>query len=299
MIKVTNIERFATHDGPGIRTAVFLKGCPLYCPWCANPETQTLHPELLYTKRKCTGCHMCENNCPSKAIHFDQQGVFHYDRTLCTNCRECERNCLYDAIEFQGNDMELAAIMKEVLKDKDYYDNSGGGITISGGEPFVQLDGLISILEASKEKGLDTAVETTGNYSLESLKRAEPYIDHYLYDFKHLDDQVLKEFTGGNGPLIKANLNYLLEHNAQKVFVRMPIIPGFNYEEELIKNTLDYLKQLGAERVNLLPYHTLGKEKYERMGKTYELSGTMLREEDLEEFHQYALGLGLESKIGG
>ena len=300
MIRVTNIERFATHDGPGIRTTVFLKGCPMYCPWCANPETQTSYPELLYNESKCIGCRSCEKGCSAKAITFDNNGNFNYNRNLCTDCRACEKNCMQDAIEFYGKDMELDFIMEEVMKDKDYYDNSnGGGITISGGEPFVQLEGLIAILKASKEKGLNTAVETTGNYPLKTLQAAEAYIDHFLYDFKHLDDEVLKKVTGGNGKQIKENLIYLLEMCPDKLTVRMPIIPGFNFDSALIKKTLQYLQQLGVKNVNLLPYHTLGKAKYEKLGRVYRMSEKMLHEEDLEEYHQYALKIGLESRIGG
>lgn len=299
MINVTNIERFATHDGPGIRTTVFLKGCPMHCPWCANPETQSTYPELFYNKAKCVKCRSCEINCPGHAITFDSEGVFHYDRKKCRFCFLCESNCLKDAIEFAGKDMELDDIMEEVLKDRDYYENSnGGGITLSGGEPFVQLEGLMAILKKSKEYGLDTAVETTGNYSLSLLKKAEPYIDHFLYDFKHLDDKILKEVTGGNGILIKENLKYLISRDASKINVRMPIIPGFNFDEDLIRKTLLYLKDLGVKKVNLLPYHTLGKMKYEKMGMTYSLPGNMMSEEKLEEFHNFALKLGMESKIG-
>ncbi|MBE7722454.1 MAG: glycyl-radical enzyme activating protein [Lacrimispora celerecrescens] len=300
MIRVTNIERFATHDGPGIRTTVFLKGCPLYCPWCANPETQTSYPELLYNESKCIGCRSCEKGCGTKAITFDDNGAFHYNRNLCTDCLACEKNCMQDAIEFYGKDMELDFIMGEVMKDKDYYDNSdGGGITVSGGEPFVQLEGLIAILKASKERGLNTAVETTGNYSLKTLQAAEPYIDHFLYDFKHLDDEVLKRVTGGNGRQIKENLIYLVKMCPDKLTVRMPIIPGFNFDSALIKETLLYLRQLGVKNINLLPYHTLGKAKYEKLGRVYQMTGKMLHEEDLEEYHQYALKIGLESRIGG
>lgn len=299
MIKVTNIERFATHDGPGIRTVIFLKGCPLYCPWCANPETQSSRLELFYTRSKCVRCRACEQSCKQQAIHFDEQGIFHYDHKKCIYCMECEKACLYDALEFHGKPMTLDSIMEEVLKDKDYYDNSeGGGVTVSGGEPFVQLDGLIAILKASKSYGLNTAVETTGNYSLETLQSAEPYIDHFLYDFKHFDNKILKEVTGGNGKQIKSNLKYLLQKDAAKVNVRMPIIPGFNYEYDLIIQTLDYLNDIGVKKVNLLPYHTLGKPKYEKMGISYTLPSKMLKEQNLEEYHQYALNLGMESKIG-
>ena len=195
--------------------------------------------------------------------------------------------------------MDVEEIMEEVMKDKDYYDNSrGGGITVSGGEAFIQIDGMVELLKAAKERGLNTAVETTGSYSLQTLQKAEPFIDHFLYDFKHLDDNILKKVTGGNGQLVKSNLKYLLDKDAERVNVRIPIIPGFNYETELIQKTLGYLKELGTKKVNLLPYHTLGKVKYEKIGKKYGLSNRMLHEEDLGEFHQYALELGLESRIG-
>ncbi|WP_367566264.1 glycyl-radical enzyme activating protein [Lacrimispora sp.] len=300
MIRVTNIERFVTHDGPGIRTTVFLKGCPMYCPWCANPETQTSYPELSYNEFKCIGCRSCEKGCRAKAITFDDSGKFNYNRTLCTDCLVCVKNCMQDALEFHGKDMELDFIMEEVMKDKDYYDNSnGGGITISGGEPFVQLEGLIAILKASRERGLNTAVETTGNYSLKTLQAAEPYIDHFLYDFKHLDDEVLKKVTGGNGRQIKENLIYLAEMCPNKLIVRMPIIPGFNFDSALIKKTLRYLQQVGVKNVSLLPYHILGKAKYEKLGRVYQMTEKMLNEEDLEEYHQYALKIGMKSKIGG
>ncbi len=297
MIKVTNIERFATHDGPGIRTTVFLKGCPLHCPWCANPETQNLHPDLLYTKSKCTGCRTCENLCPSRAIAINQTGTFQYNKNLCTFCNTCTENCLSEALEFQGRDMSLEDIMEEVIKDRHYYEASGGGITISGGEPFVQTDGLIQILKELKAQGLNTAVETTGSYPLKRLQKAEPYIDHFLYDFKHLDDTILKAVTGGSGSQIKQNLQYLLAREPEKVNIRIPIIPGFNYDPELIKKTLKYLKSLGVKKIELLPYHTLGKAKYEKMGKTYLSGNEMLSETDLKEFHQYALQLGLNSHL--
>lgn len=299
MINITNIERFSTHDGPGIRTTVFLKGCPLHCPWCANPETQSLIPELLYTESRCSHCRTCAKECPSGAITFNEDGQFCYRQELCRFCQICVAGCLCDALEFQGKAMEVDEIMAEVMKDKDYYDNSrGGGITVSGGEPFVQVEGLVAILRASRAWGLNTAVETTGSYPLVTLQKAESYIDHFLYDFKHLDDERLRTVTGGNGAYVKSNLKYLLNQDADKVNVRMPIIPGFNFEPELIKSTLRYLKDLGTRKVNLLPYHILGRAKYEKMGKKYQLDAGMLYEEDLEEFHQYALSLGLESRIG-
>lgn len=298
MINVTNIEKFATHDGPGIRSVIFLKGCPLYCPWCANPETQTMKPTLMHDVRKCTSCQMCASVCPAKAISF-VDNKFTYDETKCIHCFTCEKTCLNDVITFYGKGMTLDEIFVEVLKDKEYYDNSNGGITVSGGEPFVQFNNLLSILKRAKEEGLHTAVETTGNYSLDKLKEALPYIDLFLYDFKHIDDQILKDVTGGNGLLIKENLMYLLKHFSEKVIVRMPMIPTFNFDEESVYKAIDYVKQLGALEVNLLPYHSLGKVKYEKMGLTYELPVKMMDKKELEVYHNYALSLGLKSKIGG
>lgn len=298
MINVTNIERFATHDGPGIRTVVFLKGCPLFCPWCANPETQSIKPVLMHDTRKCGLCHMCEKVCPSKAISF-KNGTFTFNESKCIRCFKCEKECLNDAIEFHGKAMELNEIMEVVMKDKAYYDNSNGGITISGGEPFVQFNGLMQILKEAKFKGLHTAIETTGNYALEKLKESLPYIDLFLYDFKHLNDETLNEVAGGNGSIIKANLEYLLKHAPEKVIVRMPMIPSFNFEYNNIIQSLDYLKSLGALEVNLLPYHSLGKVKYEKMGRTYELPVKMMENKELDEYQNYALSIGLKSKIGG
>lgn len=298
MINVTNIERFATHDGPGIRTTVFLKGCPLHCPWCANPETQSVKSTMFHHKAKCVGCQACAQACAKQAITF-VDGSFRYDEHRCVRCFACEQACLNDAIEFQGKGMELEDIMAEIRKDKDYYENSHGGVTFSGGEAFVQSDALWELLKACKQEGYATAVETTGNYSKERLIRMLPLIDLFLYDFKHLDDAELFRVTGGNGALIKENLQYLLKVDPQKVIVRMPIIPGFNYEETLIRDTLAYLKSIGVWQVNLLPYHTLGKVKYEKMGQTYTMDAKMLQKEDLEPFLAYAKELGLHANIGG
>ena len=298
MINVPNIERFATHDGPGIRTTVFLKGCPLYCPWCANPETQKAESTMFHYKERCVSCRQCEQVCPMQAITFEQ-GRFTYHEERCQGCRQCERTCLQDAIQFQGTDMSLDTIMEEIRKDKDYYDNSGGGVTFSGGEPFVQHTALWELLQACKKEGYHTAVETTGNYARDLLVSMMPLIDLFLFDFKHLDDAVLHTVTGGNGALIKGNLQYLLKVDPKKVIVRIPVIPGFNYERCLLENMLTYLKSIGVWQVNLLPYHTLGKTKYEHMGKPYTLSKTMLQKEDLAYYQGFANKLGLQANIGG
>lgn len=297
MIDVTNIQRFATHDGPGIRTTIFLKGCPLHCPWCANPETQSQHQELFYDQRRCTHCLTCVSNCPTQALTFRGDHL-DYNWQRCQHCLKCVDNCLNDAISFQSHMMDVDSIMEPVLSDVEYYKESNGGMTISGGEPFVQFEGVLELLKSAKTKKIDTAVETTGNYAQDLLKQAYPYVDHYLYDFKHLDDAVLKEITGGDGTLIKENLKYLLSRDPDKVNVRIPIIPGFNYDHELLIKTIDYLDSIGVRKINLLPYHTLGKVKYEKLGWDYKAPAKMLDKKGLEEYHRYILDSGMESKIG-
>lgn len=243
MINITNIEKFATHDGPGIRTTVFLKGCPMHCPWCANPETQSIHSVFMYTASKCVACKACINHCHSKALSF-VNGHMHYEQTKCILCRTCENVCMQDAISFNGENWKEEDVLEEILKDKDYYDASGGGVTFSGGEPFVQFSSLLHLLKMCKQKNISTAVETTGDVPFERIREAEPYLDLFLYDFKHLDNIRLKKVTAGNGKRIKANLTWLLKTCPDKVIVRIPIIPGFNFEEALLKKTFHYLQDL-------------------------------------------------------
>lgn len=298
MINITNIEKFATHDGPGIRTTVFLKGCPMHCPWCANPETQSIHSVFMYTAFKCAACKACINHCPSKALSF-VNGHMHYEQKKCILCRTCENVCMQDAISFSGENWKEEDVLEEILKDKDYYDASGGGVTFSGGEPFVQFSSLLHLLKMCKQKNISTAVETTGDVPFERIREAEPYLDLFLYDFKHLDNIRLKKVTAGNGKRIKANLTWLLKTCPDKVIVRMPIIPGFNFEEVLLKKTFHYLQDLGVKKLHLLPYHTLGKPKYEKMGKLYTMETSMMKEEELSSYRSYAQDLGFDVEIGG
>ena len=298
MINITNIEKFATHDGPGIRTTVFLKGCPMHCPWCANPETQSIHSVFMYTASKCVACKACINHCPSKALSF-VNGHMHYEQKKCILCRTCENVCMQDAISFSGENWKEEDVLEEILKDKDYYDASGGGATFSGGEPFVQFSSLLHLLKMCKQKNISTAVETTGDVPFERIREAEPYLDLFLYDFKHLDNIRLKKVTAGNGKRIKANLTWLLKTCPDKVIVRLPIIPGFNFEEALLKKTFHYLQDLGVKKLHLLPYHTLGKPKYEKMGKLYTLETSMMKEEELSSYRLYAQDLGFDVEIGG
>ena len=296
MIDITNIERFATHDGPGIRTTIFFQGCPLRCPWCANPETQGRRPVLFYNKERCVNCQSCAAICPQKAITFEK-GEWHYEQEHCLSCGQCVQACLQAALSLQGKSMTITDIMAEVDKDAPYYAHSQGGVTISGGEPFVQAENLLALLQACKEKGYHTAIETTGNTSLTNIQTVLPYVDLFLYDFKHVEDDKLKQVTRGDGTLIKENLCYLLRQPDVTVQVRIPVIPGFN--EDALYDMLSWCHKQGVKQVALLPYHSLGKVKYERLGKVYSMPGEMMKEEALQPYQAYGQALGMKVQIGG
>ena len=294
MIRISNIEKFATHDGPGIRTTVFLKGCPLHCPWCANPETWSMEPVLMHDERKCIACKTCMHVCRQQAISFP----FQWDMTKCMYCKKCEEYCLQDAISFAGKDMEIEDVVYEVLKDKDYYEQSNGGVTISGGEPFMQFDAFLELIKQCKANGLHVAVETTGNYSLDALKEALPYVDLFLMDLKHLDAQKLKEVTGGNLDLILNNFTYLAKNCSEKVIVRMPVIPRFN--DDICEDVIKFCASLKLSEVNLLSFHTMGKNKWNQLNKEFVYDkDKMMERKILTPYIEMGKQLGVYVKIGG
>lgn len=294
MIRISNIEKFATHDGPGIRTTVFLKGCFLHCPWCANPETWKIEPVLMHDDRKCVECKTCMHVCAQQAISFP----FQWDMDACVYCKKCEEYCLQDAISFAGKDMEIEDVVYEVLKDKEYYEQSNGGVTISGGEPFLQFDVFLELIKQCKNKGLHVAVETTGNYSLDTLKKALPYVDLFLMDLKHLDAQKLKDITGGNLELILNNFKYLAQHCPNKVIVRMPVIPRFN--DDICGDVIRLCANLKLSEVNLLPFHTMGKSKWNQLNKEFVYDqDKMMNRNDLTPYIDIGKQLGVYVKIGG
>lgn len=299
MIKVTNIERFATHDGEGIRTVVFLSGCPLRCPWCANPETWTMSAKLFYNQKKCVHCQTCVHNCPTKAITMFE-GTLQYDADACIHCNACVDHCLQDALQFSGLDKTVEEIMAEVRKDRDYYQTSNGGLTLSGGEPFVQFDGFMELLKAAQKEGLSVYVETTGQYPQDQLRQALPYIDTFLFDIKHVNAAKLKEVTHADLNQILTNARYISENHPDKLIIRVPVIPGFNNDQETLNAIIQLADQLHAREIHLLPYHTLGKNKYEKMGMTYAMKDIpMMKKQDLEEYLKLQDTLHCKIKIGG
>lgn len=299
MARVMDIERFALHDGPGIRTVVFLQGCPLFCPWCANPESQIIKKQLMHMESKCTKCKACLSNCPKDAISFiDDRMVF--NRDSCGECEICAGVCPNNAIHFSGKVKSTDEIVDEVMKDKEYYEDSNGGMTISGGEPFVQYEDFLQLLKEGKKRELNIAVETTGNVDINKIIEAEPYIDLFLFDIKHVENEKLKEVTGGDLNKILKNLEYISSKNPNKIIIRVPVIPTFNYEDKIINEIIYLAYKYKVNEVHLLPFHTLGKNKYEQIGKKYEFPDVkMLKKEDLKKYIKMGLMKGVKVIIGG
>ena len=296
-LTVFEIERFAIHDGPGIRTVVFLKGCPLHCPWCSNPESQQRRRQLFYREDRCVRCGCCAAACPHGNIRLEK-GQLKIDRLACVSCGSCEEVCPNQAIWVVGQQMKAGQVISIIKRDRDYYESSGGGVTFSGGEAFAQFDGLMALLKLAKREKLHTAVETCGQVPLAHVREAFPLIDLFLFDLKHSDPEKLYRTTGADWSTVYGNLIEIANRAPEKVIIRVPVIPGFNDDAlaEIFRIALD----LGIRRVHLLPYHTLGKDKYKRLGLDFSYPcDTMLRKEDLFTDQEKGLKMGLEVTIGG
>ncbi|MBQ8720344.1 MAG: glycyl-radical enzyme activating protein [Clostridia bacterium] len=268
---VFNIQKFSVNDGPGIRTVVFLKGCMLDCVWCHNPESKSPKPQLLLYSNRCVGCGECLKACPRSLHSFGKSGEHIINRNECTSCGACADACV-GALQMCGKEMTVDEVMAEVMKDEVFYKNSGGGMTVSGGEPFMQHSFAHSLLRAAKERGLNTAIETSGYTSPEILKSFVPYVDLFLWDVKESDDERHKQFTGVSNKLILKNLELLNELGA-KVVLRCPLIEGYNLRPEHLAAIGALAERLECvDHVEIEPYHPLGKSKCEAMGTEYELA---------------------------
>ena len=278
MVKGTilNIQKFCIHDGPGIRTVVFLKGCPLACRWCANPASQNPAVEPGFFRNRCQACGQCAEVCPLKAIAFDGQAPW-IDRSICDGCGACAEVCPARAIEMLGKEMQAAEVVAEVQKDSVFYRNSDGGVTLSGGEPLMQPEFAIEVLRRCKKLGIHTAVETAGCLPWENIETVLPYADLFLYDLKNLDNTEHRGATGQGNTRILNNLNALCQTD-RHVILRMPIIPGFNDSADSIGQLAKLCLTLGPglEHLELLPYHNLGVHKYAILGKVYNLKNVEL-----------------------
>ncbi|WP_432667622.1 glycyl-radical enzyme activating protein [Wukongibacter baidiensis] len=295
---IFNIQKYSIHDGPGIRTTVFLKGCPLTCWWCHNPESQRVKQEIVFWQNKCIACGDCEKVCPVGAVKFDEKG-FNLDRSKCILCGKCAEVCPSEAIELIGKRITLDEAMKEIEKDMVFYEESGGGVTFSGGEPMLQIDFLDRILTASKQKGIHTAVDTSGYGPWENFERIMDKVDLFLFDIKHMDDEKHKKYVGVSNESILKNLRKLAQ-NGNKIWIRIPIIPGINDDDLNIKMTSDYISSLNIEEVFILPYHRIAMDKYRRLNMEYKVPD--IREpmdEEMKIIDQKFKDNGIIVKIGG
>ena len=285
---VFNIQKFSIHDGPGIRTTVFLKGCPLRCLWCHNPEGLSREREIEYEPTKCILCGACGGVCENHA--FSEESGHLYARESCTRCGRCLERCVAGALKFVGNDMTVEQVMKKVLSDKIFYETSGGGMTVSGGEPFYQHEFTTELLKAAKAEGLHTAVETSGFCRTEIILAALPCIDLFLFDYKATGDELHRKLTGVPQAPILDTLRAVSDAGG-KIVLRCPIIPGANDTEEHFAAIAALAEEIsGIEHVDLEPYHPLGTGKAEKIGKVQEFVSKIPEKDRMEEIRSYIAG---------
>lgn len=295
---IINIQKYSIHDGPGIRTTIFFKGCPLKCWWCHNPETQNPKHEIMFFEERCTGCGICTKRCPQNAISI-KEGHSVVDEEKCVLCGKCTDFCPNTAREYVGRDVTVSELMKEIMKDEVFYDESGGGVTFSGGEPLIHIDFLNEVLKKCKEKGIHTTVDTSGCVPWENLEKILDKVDLFLYDIKIMDNEKHIKYIGSGNINILENLKKLSDKGC-RIFVRMPIVAGVNDDAYHIDSAIEFLSHINAEQVNLLPYHKMGMDKYRRLKMTYKLSGNEKPSDIvMEEISNKFKKSGIKIKIGG
>lgn len=298
---IFNIQRYSVHDGPGIRTLVFIKGCPLRCLWCCNPEGQLSRPELMYFENLCTRCGTCVKVCPYGASVF-KDGRVVVLRELCRACGECVKVCPNNARRLVGNYVTVDEVLNEVVKDMKFYVRSGGGLTVGGGEPLTQPEFVKELLRRAKEEYyIHTAIETSLYAPTEVVKEVIKYVDYVFVDIKHIDPVRHRELTGVSNELILNNIRLVVNElsDGKEVVIRIPIIPKVNDDKENLKGIAEFIKSLKKEvPVELLPYHELGKSKYTALGREYPLDKYVgvspQSKEYIEEISKYLQSLGIK-----
>ena len=296
---VFSIERYALEDGPGVRTLVFLKGCPLRCEWCANPESQLHQPEVLYYPNKCVSCGRCIELCPQQAISLDETFGLVTDREKCVTCGLCAENCYYAAREISGKTMTVAEVMDVVERDKLFYEKSGGGVTLSGGEPLVQASFVAELTHRCQKQGIHTAIESSLCANWETVNKTLEYVNLVFVDIKHIDSSFHKQRTGVGNERILENIK-LLDGLGKPFIIRVPFIPGFNDDIETQKKiyawTLPLKHLLWME---VLPYHRLALGKYRGLGRDYKLKDVKpVKKKELGYLVETGAEIGVDVRIG-
>ena len=303
MKNITNIQKFSIHDGDGIRTTVFFKGCPLKCEWCHNPETQRFEKEMQVDREKCTGCGTCASVCPNGAVRMTEDHRPSWDPKACTFCGKCENFCPAGVREIVGREYTVKELTKELMKDQMFYEESGGGVTFSGGEVMsMDMDFILAMAKELKRQDVTLTIDTCGYVPYERFEKILPYVNTFLYDVKVMDPELHKKYMGTDNKLILENLIRLSQDGA-RIYIRIPTIKEVNGNEENMKETIAFLKQhdIHPAGVNLLPYHDTGSGKYAKLGMEYK--GTDLHAPDKEEMEAFAalfVNAGFtNTKIGG
>lgn len=302
MALIFDIKRYAINDGPGIRTTIFLKGCPLRCVWCHNPESWSPQPQKLYKKTKCIGCRSCVEVCPQQALELTPEGI-RPTQNACILCGKCTEECPSTALEMCGKEWPMEDLMAEIEKERSVMEDSGGGVTLCGGEPLMHSDYSLAILEELGRRGFHRTVDTTLYASQEIVTRIAAACELFLVDLKLMDSEKHRLYTGVTNELILQNIRYLAEAG-KDFFIRIPLIEGVNADDGNMETTAAFLETLSWQRrtVNLLPYHDVGKDKHRRMWSTYNPQGfQMAAPSEVTQEHCKALleSHGFHVVIGG
>lgn len=291
---IFNIQKFSTNDGPGVRTTVFFKGCPLRCKWCANPESQSAAVQILYDQSRCVRCSACVHTCPQKAVTLTERGIS-IDPGTCAGCLQCVHGCPGEALSYEGEYRTVQEVVDICLQDQDFYETSGGGVTISGGEGMAQPEFLEELLKELKRHQIHLAIETTGYAEPEVFQRLAPMFDLLLFDVKHYDSNRHLEGTGVPNERVVGNLRWAISQGI-KVLPRIPVIPGFNASLKDAAGIAALLKEAGAYQVQLLPFHQFGENKYHKLSREYAYENVKaLHEDDLADYRQAFLDRGMEA----
>jgi len=295
---IFNIQRYSTHDGEGIRTIIFYKGCPLRCKWCSNPESQSFTHEILYNERLCRKLGDCVRTAPGTIKEIS--GKLNPDRGTLKNPESLRNVCMTKALTIAGENKSVPRLVHEIEKDIPFYRQSNGGVTLSGGEPLAQDEDLRVLLKELKKTKINVSVETSLHVDWKKISRCLGYIDVFLVDLKHIDPEKFREFTSGNATLVLKNLEKLAG-SGEQIIIRIPVIPDFNHSAAEMHEIIDYAAAInGIREVHFIPYHKLGIEKYQMLGRSYEFGNSpSVEHPELKGYIEYAQSKGLKTRIGG